>query len=128
MSNNLADISVFESIQNKAHRMMDFSSSLSVFNATFKIVDKKKVDENVDRIERQKLDFEKGERFLKETKPKLKKLKDLELSGKAQYRDIYDLAEIQIKRIISRSNLKHVIKELAGWGIVVTSTELDNDD
>jgi hypothetical protein len=124
--NRIADISIFESIQGKAHQMMGFSS-LSVFNATFTIEDKKKAKERARDIERRKLDFAREEKFLSDTDSQYKKLKDLEKSGKASRRDITDLADLRGKRIGSRSNIEHGIKELKGWGVIVTSTKLNDD-
>jgi hypothetical protein len=105
---------------------MRFGSSMSVFNATFTVEDHKKAKENADKIEKRKQDFDREEKFLKETKPKLKKLQDLEKSGKVEHRDIVDLSNLCTKRTTSRSNLRGGIKELKKWGVVVTSTELDD--
>ena len=121
MSNNLADIS---------------TSSLSVFNATFKVVDKKRAKENKYAVEKWQQNFIDDEQFLIKTKDDYKKKKAaferLEKSGQTTGQEYVKagngLGVLRVRRITCRSNLKHVIKELAGWGIVVTSTELDNDD
>jgi hypothetical protein len=138
----IADISLFENLQNEAHQSMGFSS-LSVFNATFKVVDKKKVKENADKIEKRKQDFDREEKFLIRTKPELQKKKvEFEKLQKLQqaitqkkqdidqmYRRVdVALNQLRVKRITSRSNITHGIKELAGWGVEVTSTELEDDD
>ncbi|MDR1383433.1 MAG: hypothetical protein LBJ67_06255 [Planctomycetaceae bacterium] len=127
---NLADISMFESIQNKAHQSMGFAS-LFVFNATFKVIDKKKADTNKQNIEKRKPVFIEEEKFLIKTKPEFQKKKreieKLEKAGQFPRSLIVDYSNLRIKRIGCRSNLRHWIKEFKEWGIIATSTELDDD-
>ena len=139
---NIADISTFECLQNEAHQSMGFSS-LSVFNATFKVVDQKKAKENEDKIKERKPDFDREEKFLKETKSefqkkkaefeKLQKLQQAITRKKQEIDQLHHkartvFAQLRTKRITSRSNISKGITELAGWGVAVTSTELDEDD
>jgi hypothetical protein len=58
----IANISLFENLQSEAHQSMGFSS-LSVFNATFKVEDKKKAEANKQNIEDWKKKFIEAESF-----------------------------------------------------------------
>jgi hypothetical protein len=133
--NNIADISKFETIQREAHHLMGFSS-LSVFNATFKVVDKKKAKEYAYQIEQRKQDFDREEKFLTETKSDFQKKKaefeKLKKAGQTNSQSYIKtgnvLGMLRTKRITSRNNLQHGIEELKKWGIDATSTELGDDD
>jgi hypothetical protein len=126
----IANISVFENLQNEAHQSMGFSS-LSVFNATFTVEDKKKAKENKHNIEKLKVLFIEEEQFLIKTKPEIKKKKEAfeksEKAGNTPRRLAVDYNELRTKRITSRANLKHGIKKFSEYGIVATSTELNDD-
>jgi hypothetical protein len=86
-NNNLADISMFENIQTKAHQSMGFSS-LSVFNATFIVKDKKKAEYNKINVENWKKKFIEEERNLlrlnKEVKQKNVEIEKLKKAGKTK--------------------------------------------
>jgi hypothetical protein len=128
--NSIADISVFENIQNQANMLMNISS-LSVFNATFRIEDQKKAKENKQKIEARKSVFIEEEKFLIRTKLEYKKKKvefeKLKKEGQTPRKLMVDLADLRTKRIGSRANLQHGIKEFRKWGIIATSTELNED-
>jgi hypothetical protein len=115
MLDNLADISVFENLQSEAPQLMGFSS-LSVFNATFRIEDQKKAEEHKRNVENWKKKFIEDEQYLKRTKPELKKKK----AGHS-----YD--RLRMDRILCRNRLEHAIREFKKWGIIATSTELKDD-
>jgi hypothetical protein len=128
----LADISTFENLQNQTNQSMGFSSQMSVFNATFIIEDKKKAKANKEKIEKRKPTFIEEEQFLIKTKSEFEKKKaefdKLEKAGGMPHRVVVDYNNLRTKRIGSRSNLRHGIKEFKEWGIIATSTELNNDD
>jgi hypothetical protein len=71
-NNNLADISTFESLQSEQHYRTNMSS-MSVFNATFTVEDKKKVEVNKRNVEDWKKKFIEAEQFLITTKDDYKK-------------------------------------------------------
>ncbi|MDR2117008.1 MAG: hypothetical protein LBP87_11580 [Planctomycetaceae bacterium] len=124
-NNNLANISTFENIQNQANKSMSISSSLSVFNATFRVEDKKKAKEFARQIERWKENFIEEEQYLIRTKPELEQLKKAAPSARKY---LVDYNNLRVKRIGSRGNLTQAIKDFKRWGITATSTELQDDD
>jgi predicted nucleic acid-binding Zn-ribbon protein len=150
MINNFADISVFENLQNETHRRMGISS-LSVFNATFKVIDKKKVEANKQNVENWKKLFIETEKDLIKTKIELeqkrkdsekekialrKKEKEFEKIKKEKelLQQNYNSAnrrfeELKSKRSSNRVNMRHAIKTFVDWGIhAATIVDLDKDD
>jgi hypothetical protein len=149
MLNNIADISKFETIQREAHQSMGFSS-LSVFNATFKVIDEKKAEANKRNIDNWTNKFIAAEKFLTQTTSEVEqKQKEFEKKEAAfkkkegagyykehkkemdatfqEYRKADSaLAEIKDKRTDNFSNMNYAIKEFKKWGVVAT-TDVDLD-
>jgi uncharacterized protein YxeA len=132
---NFTDISVFENLQNEAHQSMGFSS-LSVFNATFMVEDKKKAEENKQKAEKWKQSFMDDEQFLIKTKDEYQKKKEkfekLEKAGQVE-RQAYikagnELGVLRVRRVTCRRNLIHGVKKLKDIGIIAISMELKEDD
>ncbi|MDR2116053.1 MAG: hypothetical protein LBP87_06705 [Planctomycetaceae bacterium] len=130
-NNNLANISIFENLQNQANRSMGFDSAMSVFNATFRVEDKKKAEANKQNVEDWKKKFIEDEQYLIKTKAEFKKKKaefeKLEKVGQVPRKIMFDYTDIRTKRIYCRNRLEYAIREFGKWGIKVTSTELNDD-
>jgi acyl-CoA reductase-like NAD-dependent aldehyde dehydrogenase len=142
MTNNLVDIITFESLRSDQQTKTGMSSVL-VSNAIFVVEDKKKAEANKQEIEWQKQRFIEEEQFLMRTKSELEKKKTefekleklqqainqkQQTIDKARRKAVLALSLLYQKRVHSRSNLCHRIKEFKECGIVATSTELNDDD
>jgi hypothetical protein len=130
MTNNLADISMFESLQSDQHNRIGMCS-MSVFNATFTVEDKKKAEVNKRNVENWKQKFIDAEQYLIRTKPVLaeKKAKVEQLEKAGQDFNAAEISHTRLHndRVMCRNQLKHAIGEFKKWGVKVTSTELDDD-
>jgi hypothetical protein len=151
MNRNFADISQFEFLQSEQHKRTNMGS-MSVFNATFKIEDKKKAEANKRDIESWKKKFIEAEEFLKRTKSEpMQKKKDFEkkeaLFKKKENALYYEthkkemdttfqeyrkamvaFAKIKDDRSFNRSAIYHAIKEFKKWGVTATTDADLNGD
>jgi hypothetical protein len=130
MTNNLADISMFESLQSDQHNRIGISS-MSVFNAAFTVEDKKKAEANKQNVENWKQKFIDAEQYLIRTKPvlaeKKAKVEQLEKAGQDTHVASSSYTRLHSDRNSYRILLRHAIKTFKEWGVKVTSTELGDD-
>ena len=137
MSNsNVADISIFESLQANANAQMGMPSGMAVFNATYREIDQKKMQagNSKQQIKQAKEGVESAEKFLKETRAELKfrerVLANLSSNATVGERKRAQEAVDKLKgdRLNNRILLADWIKRLLECGIQATSVETNKKD